>query len=202
MNLKVSGARNLKQLKQLDKLQVDFAGLIFENSGMESSDLNSQNIEDSDFDIKLVGEFLNADYDDIMEAVENFNLSIVQLNGDESPFLCEKIAGEIEVIKTIRIESDKPVDYKLADYDEPCDYYLFEPAPNLSDFSLKVFKKSKIEKPFFISGKFVTANLKEILSFSHPDFLGINLSADGGESPSINNLPKLLEFIASLRGKR
>lgn len=203
MNLKVCGVKSMKQLRQLDALNVDYAGLIFDNDGFGDTDIDTDAVHEADLDIKLVGIFSNADYEDIMAGVENFGLGAVQLNGDESPFLCEKVSGEIEVIKTFRIEnSDKLIDYKVIEYDEACDYYLFKPAPNLTNHSLKVIEKSKIEKPFFLSGSFVPSDGKDIKKFNHPDFLGIDLDGENPDAPGIQNIPKLLAFLQSLKPKR
>lgn len=193
----------MKQLRQLDALNIDYAGLVFGNNGFGETDINVNALEEADLDVKLVGIFTNAEYEDIMAGVENYGLNMVQLNGDESPFLCEKISGEIEVIKTFRIEnSDKLIDYKVIEYDEACDYYLFKPAPGLTNHSLKVIGKSKIEKPFFLSGGFVPEDGKDILNFKHPDFLGIDLDDENPDMPGIQNIPKLLAFIQSLKIKR
>ena len=51
----------------------------------------------------------------------------MQLQGNESPELCDDLSSQAEVIKVFGIdESVKDIDTLVANYDGVCDYYLFE----------------------------------------------------------------------------
>ena len=69
-------------------------------------------------------------------------------------------------------------------------------------FDWKKISESKIEKPFFLSGGFIPEDGKGIKNFKHPDFLGIDLDGENPELAGIENIPKLLAFIQSLKNKR
>ena len=90
MNIKVCGITSMKQLQQLDGLEVDFAGLNFYKNSVNYvvDRISKSELLNADLDIKKVGIFVNADFDEIMQVVEDYNLDIVQLHGDESPHLC------------------------------------------------------------------------------------------------------------------
>ena len=64
----------------------------------------AEDLKNSDFDLKKVGVFVNADYDEIMQVVEDYGLDVVQLHGDESPELCEELSEEVEVIKAFKVK--------------------------------------------------------------------------------------------------
>ena len=90
MNTKVCGITQLKQLQQLDGLDIDFAGLIFykDSPRYVGDKIAKEDLKNSDFDLKKVGVFVNAGYDEIMQVVEDYGLDVVQLHGDECPYLC------------------------------------------------------------------------------------------------------------------
>lgn len=209
MNIKVCGITSIKQLKQLDGLEVDFAGLIFYKASPRyvGEKIAKSELEDADLDIKKVGVFVNESFDEIMEIVEDYSLDIVQLHGDESPHLCEKISSEIEVIKAFRIDakSDKSIDYMIAEYDEVCDYYLFDTASkdllggSGEKFDWKKVAESKIEKPFFLSGGIAPNDAALIKKFRHPDFYGVDLNSQFEKEPGVKDMAQVLQFIHGLK---
>ena len=211
MNIKVCGVNSLKQLQQLDGLDIDFAGINFypADSRFIGDKINAADLKSADLDIKIVGVFVNAEFDEIMKQVEIYNLDLVQLHGDESPFLCEKISGEIEVIKTFRIDdkSTKSVDSLIADYDEVCDYYLFDTlsdkgfGPTITKFDWKKVVNSKIEKPFFLSGGIQVSDSQELKAFKHPDFFGIDVNALFEKEAGVKDMALVLQFKHGLKMK-
>ena len=132
MNIKVCGITQLKQIEQLDALNIDFAGLIFHKASPRyaANTLKGSDLKHSDFELKKVGVFVDAEYDEIMKVVEAYSLDIVQLHGDEQPLLCESLSDSVEVIKVFSVGSSDAaaVDELLLDYDDVCDYYLFDTA--------------------------------------------------------------------------
>jgi phosphoribosylanthranilate isomerase len=208
MNIKVSGITSMKQLQQLDGLEVDFAGLDFYKPSPRyvADKIAEEEIRDTDLDVKKVGVFVNSEYDEIMETVERFGLDLVQLNGDESPHLCEAISGEIEVIKAFRIgKTDKSIDYIIKEYDEVCDYYLFDTVSKLGfsgtgeKFDWKKIETAKIEKPFFLSGGISPDDANIIKKLKHPDFYGIDINSQFEKSPGVKDMVLVLKFMHALR---
>ena len=76
--------------------------------------------------INKVGVFVNADYDEVMKYVDEYGLYMVQLHGDESPRLCEKISEQIQTIKAFRIKTEDNINWKVRDYGNVCDLFLFD----------------------------------------------------------------------------
>lgn len=158
MNIKVCGITTMKQLQQLDGLEIDFVGLNFYKGSVRyiGDKITGKEIQNADFDIKKVGVFVNTGYDEIMRTVEEYSLDIVQLHGNEKPDLCSALSEDIEVIKVFRIDATtKNVDELLKDFDDVCDYYLFDAGGQKETlggsgvkFDWDLLVKAKIEKPF------------------------------------------------------
>jgi len=209
MNIKVCGITSMKQLQQLDGLEVDFAGLNFYKNSVNYvvDRISKSELLNADLDIKKVGIFVNADFDEIMQVVEDYSLDIVQLHGDETPHLCEQVSNEVETIKTFRIDhkSETLIDYILKDYDEVCDYYLFDtdakPAvgENLKLSNWKQIAESKIEKPFFLSGGIGPDDAKLVKKFKHPDYYGVDINGLFNKEPGVKDMALILQFIHGLK---
>jgi phosphoribosylanthranilate isomerase len=130
MNIKVCGITQFKQLQQLDALNIDYAGLIFykDSPRYMGGKITGKQIKDADFDIKKVGVFVNPTYSELLDAIDEYGLDIVQLHGNETPEMCEELSGEVEVIKAFRIAGDESIniDEMVMPYDAACDFYLFD----------------------------------------------------------------------------
>src|SRR5437667_6300055 len=109
MNIKVCGITQLKQLQQLDGMDIDFAGLIFYkgSSRYMGDKILGEQLRSADFDIKKVGVFVDASYDEVMQTLEDYELDTVQLHGNETPELCSRLSENTEVIKAFRIAGNE-----------------------------------------------------------------------------------------------
>ena len=208
MNTKVCGITQLKQLQQLDGLDIDFAGLVFYKGSPRyvGDKIAREDLKNSDFDLKKVGVFVNADYDEIMDIVEGYGLDVVQLHGDESPELCEELSEEVEVIKAFKIGDNKvSIDELVADYDEVCDYYLFDTASSDIEggtgekFDWKLISKAKIEKPFFLSGGIGVDDVAKVKSFKHPDYYAVDINSKVEKEPGVKDMALVLQFRQGLK---
>lgn len=208
MNTKVCGITQLKQLQQLDGLDIDFAGLIFykESPRYVGDKIAKEDLKNSDFDLKKVGVFVNAGYDEIMQVVEDYGLDVVQLHGDESPDLCEELSEDVEVIKAFKVKDNKTsIDEMVADYDEVCDYYLFDTASSEMEggtgkqFDWKVLSKAKIEKPFFLSGGIGVDDITKLKTFKHPDYYAVDINSKVEKEPGVKDMGLVLQFRQGLK---
>ncbi|MFT3936116.1 MAG: phosphoribosylanthranilate isomerase [Chitinophagaceae bacterium] len=208
MNLKVCGITQIKQLQQLDGMDVDFAGFIFDKKSPRYAigKLPAAQVKDLDLDIRKVGVFVNQEYDEIMKIVDDYALDIVQLHGEESPALCEELSEQIEVIKVFSIGDDKKaIDDIVAEYDDVCDYYLFDTAVNGAKggtgkkFDWKKLTKSKIEKPFFLSGGIEPGDAEKVNAVKHPDFYGVDINSKFEREPGIKDMALILQFKLGLK---
>jgi phosphoribosylanthranilate isomerase len=210
MNIKVCGITQFKQLQQLEALNIDFAGLIFykDSPRYMGNKITGKQIKDADFDIKKVGVFVDPGYSELLDAIDEYGLDIVQLHGNETPELCEELNAEVEVIKAFRIPGDKAIDIDemVADYDEVCDYYLFDTAGlkesfggTGQQFDWSILKKAKIEKPFFLSGGIGPNDAAKVKAFSHPDFFAVDVNSKFELSPGLKDMAAILKFLQAFK---
>lgn len=207
MNIKVCGITSLKQLQQLDGLNIDFAGLNFYESSPRyvGENIDAETLIQADLDVRTVGIFVDDDYETVMEKVEKYELHMVQLHGSESPELCKELSADTEVIKVFAIDDNvKDIDELVAPYDAVCDYYLFDTASEAKGGSGKKFNwdllsKAKIEKPFFISGGIATSDAVALKNFKHPDFYGVDINSKFEKSAGVKDMAAVLEFKLAIK---
>jgi phosphoribosylanthranilate isomerase len=208
MNIKVCGITQLKQVQQLEGLDIDFVGFIFDKDSPRyvEGKLDKKEIKKADYDMKKVGVFVNPSYSDILDAIEDYGLDVVQLHGEETPEFCSDLNEDVEVIKVFHIdESVKDIDALVAPYDEACDYYLFDTKSGSQkggtgkQFDWAVIEKSKIEKPFFLSGGIGIEDVKRIKAFKHPDFYGVDINSKVEKAPGEKDMSLVLQFKLGMK---
>ena len=209
MNIKVCGITQFKQLQQLEALNIDYAGLIFykDSPRYMGEKLSAKEVKQADFDLKKVGVFVNPSYSDLLEAIDEYGLDIVQLHGNETPEMCEELSGEVEVIKAFRIEdSNVNIDKIVEPYDAVCDFYLFDTARlkesfggTGQQFDWGILKKAKIEKPFFLSGGIGPEDAQKVRAFRHPDFFAIDINSKFETAPGVKDMGAILKFLQGFK---
>ena len=209
MNIKVCGITQFKQLQQLEALNVDYAGLIFykDSPRYMGDKLKGKEVKDADFDLKKVGVFVNPSYSELLDAIDDYGLDIVQLHGNETPEMCEDLSADVEVIKAFRIEdSNANIDKMVEPYDAVCDYYLFDTAGlkesfggTGKQFDWSILNKVKIEKPFFLSGGIGPDDAAKVKAFKHPDFFAIDVNSKFETEPGVKDMGLLLKFMQAFK---
>ena len=208
MNIKVCGITQVKQLQQLEGINIDFVGFVFDpNSPRYVGDkLDKKQVKGADYDLKKVGVFVNPSYTDLLDAIEEYGLDAVQLHGEESPEMCEDLSDSVEVIKVFQIdETVTSIDELVAPYDMACDYYLFDTKTSTSkggtgkQFDWDVIAKAKIEKPFFLSGGISIDDIAKIKAFKHPDFFGIDVNSKFETEPGVKDMAKVLQLKVAFK---
>jgi phosphoribosylanthranilate isomerase len=208
MNIKVCGITEMKQLQQLDGLEIDFAGLIFYKDSPRyiGDKISKKELKKADLDTKKVGVFVNPTMIEVLDAIDEYGLDVVQLHGNESPGMCDDLSSEVEVIKVFSIKDNKEdIDKMVADYDAVCDYYLFDKATDYSiggtgqQFDWSILTKAKIEKPFFLSGGIAVEDAAKIKAFKHPDFFGVDINSRFEKSPGVKDMGMVLQFRQAMK---
>lgn len=211
MNIKVCGITSLKQLKQLDGLNIDYAGLIFYKGSARyvGDKIPKQELKAADLDIKKVGVFVNPEMIDVLDAIDDYGLDAVQLHGNESPEMCEDLSSEVEVIKAFHIAGgNENIDELVQPYDDVCDFYLFdtagkngEPGGTGQQFDWSLLNKNRIEKPFFLGGGIGVEDAAKIKAFRHSDFYGVDINSKFEKEPGVKDMALVLQFLQALKKK-
>lgn len=208
--LKVCGLTQQAQVMALDELGVIFAGFIFYAPSpryykryMDTSVLKKIRGKN----INKVGVFVNASVEEVLRAVDEAGLSMVQLHGDESPKTCEKIAEYVSVIKAFRLRDDDQVMWKLKDYQPVADMFLFDTASaeyggSGKKFNWKVLAGLQIGKPFFLSGGIGPEDAPFIQQFAADpvakDLFALDINSRFETAPGVKNIALIESFIQSL----
>ena len=164
MRLKVCGMRELENISALSELDPNYIGFIF---WPESSRFVDKKTPPLDKKIIKTGIFVDATFDYILAKIKDHQLDAVQLHGQESCSYCNVIKDYgLKVIKSFSIKNT--FDFNtLEDYENSCDYYLFDtkgklPGGNGFNFDWKILNEYPSQKPFFLSGGIGVDNLNEI----------------------------------------
>ncbi len=208
MNIKVCGITEMKQLNQLEGLDIDFAGLIFYKDSPRyiGNKISGKDLKNADLDLKKVGVFVNPEMIEVLDAIDEYGLDAVQLHGEEAPEMCEDLGAEVEVIKAFRVTDGANIDKMVAPYDAVCDYYLFDTGGlkesfggTGQQFDWTILSKAKIEKPFFLSGGIGIEDAVKVKAFKHPDFFGVDINSKFEKSPGVKDMGMVLQFKQALK---
>jgi phosphoribosylanthranilate isomerase len=212
--MKICGMREPDNIQQVSLIQPDYLGLIFYEG---SPRFVSKSIGKTRKEIKKVGVFVNASEDDILEKVEKFDLSAVQLHGGESADFCSRLKktfseAEIlpQIIKVFSIKEEFDFEV-LKSYENHVDLFLFdtkgqEYGGNGIAFNWEVLKNYPSTTPFFLSGGIGPEEVPGIRElYEHflkkgkqKIFYGVDVNSKFETAPGLKNADKLRNFKEEL----
>lgn len=207
MKIKVCGNTDVQQVHELAEAGADYAGFIFYEFSPRyilKQDISREIKKITG--IGKVGVFVNAEEEEIMKQVDDFGLNLVQLHGDETASFCNRISERIKVIKAFRIaDIDKNIDWLVKDYEESCDYYLFDKGSagiyggTGQKFNWDILSPEKINKPFFLSGGITINDVAALREFTHPCWYGVDVNSRFETAPGIKDMALVKEFMKQLK---
>jgi phosphoribosylanthranilate isomerase len=207
--IKVCGMTDLAQLHELGDMGVQFAGMIFYHKSPRfiMRHLKGHEIKKEKLKVFKIGVFVNASYDEVMNHVDNFGLDMVQLHGDETPKYCERLANYISVIKAFRLTENDHIEWKIRDYFDVTDMYLFDTegagyGGTGKKFNWNKLKGLNIDKPFLLSGGIEPGDEQAIKDFfADPvskDLFSLDINSKFESSPGVKSMDKVREFVKNL----
>lgn len=209
MKLKVCGITQLQQLKELDEVGVDYAGIIFfeRSERFALNKLMSKDVQKLKLSLKKVGVFVNASEEQIMSQIELYGLDLIQLHGDETPATCKHLSNFVQVIKVFRINqrNEQNIDWMIKPYEEFCDYYLFDTnrkgayGGTGEKFNWEILHHNKINKPFFLSGGIGLEDVEKVNEFTHPFFYCIDVNSRIEIVPGEKDMAKVKAFKSLMK---
>ncbi len=200
MIIKVCGLKYAENLLDVSQLKVDMVGFNFYPSSARYVDQPLPKINQH---IQKVGVFVNASSLFIREKVEQYQLDMIQLHGDESLDFCREISSTLKpVIKVFRV--DKDFDYGLIDDYAFCKYLLFDTATkdyggSGHKFDWSALLQQKMETPFLLAGGIGLEDAAILKSFSHPSFVGVDINSKFELSPGLKDIIMIADFIRQMR---
>jgi len=123
---------------------------------------------------EIVGVFVNPTLGEVTQAVENEQLSMVQLNGEEGASFCAEVARRcgVKVIKAIHVAS--AADIHGAEAYRWVDYHLFDrragnlPGGTGESFDWDLLRGHRSEVPAILAGGLRPDNVAEAVKIVHP----------------------------------
>lgn len=197
------------QVEALEKMGVAFAGFIFYQKSPRYvlRHMNTQQIKGLK-NINRVGVFVNANADEVIGMVDECRLHMVQLHGDETPRYCEKIADYISVVKAFRIGESDNIAYKIREYMDVCDMFLFDTAGvgyggTGKKFDWNLLKDVQVGKPYFLSGGIEPGDAGAIKQFSDTtagkSLFALDINSKFESAPGVKDLVKIETFLNAVK---
>ena len=209
MLIKVCGITSVEQLKDLQLIGVDYAGLIFYPPSpryvgkhkMQASETKEQQIS-----IRKIGVFVNEQECDLLKLVDDWGLEMVQLHGEETPEFCERISKQVKVIKAFRVGAVDDIELMASPYRDVVDYFLFDTMGEKyggtgKQFDWKLVSNTVLEKPYFLSGGIGADLDQELNDFAstQKDLYAVDVNSKFEVSPGIKNMGLIRKFVDSLK---
>jgi phosphoribosylanthranilate isomerase len=152
--------------------------------------------------VELVGVFVNAALDEIVQAAEAIGLTHVQLHGDEGPAFCSAVGQRTgaRVIKAVRIGSG--ADIRAAERFHT-DFHLLDSAVRglrggsgqTWDWRLAAQRRSHV--PAILAGGLTADNVAEGIATVRP--WAVDVTSGTEAAPGIKDPAKVEAFIAAAR---
>lgn len=215
MKVKVCGLNDPANIEELAQLPIDFMGFIF----YKKSPRNALN---GNFEkwmsknghvlgkIKRVGVFVNAEIEEILNKVHDFELDYVQLHGNESPEYCREIQSfwaastlrSARFIKAFAVDADFDFAQTRA-YEGICSLFLFDtktPQHGGSGvrFDWQLLEKYKGHTPFLLSGGIEEGDAEVIRGLDFPQLYGVDVNSRFEIKPGVKDIEKVKRFLEAL----
>ena len=201
VKLKICGMKETENITEISALQPDYLGFIFWEKSKRNMTLDA--IPELPETIKKVGVFVDASIQEIAAKINQYQLDVIQLHGNESVIFCRNVKKlGVEVIKVFSMNSN--FNFSLVkEYVLAVDYFLFDtkgklPGGNGITFDWNVLENYHFNVPYFLSGGIGTTEidgLKEFLkSPAAKKCYAIDVNSRFEKKPGTKNKIKLQKF--------
>ncbi len=209
MRIKVCGITGAAQATAISEAGADFGGFIFypPSARYVYRTMPSEEIKKLR-SINKVGVFVNAPVEEVLRTVDDCGLYLVQLHGNESPRYCEKISQYITVVKAFRINAGDNIPWKIKDYYDVADMFMFDTegagyGGTGKKFDWQLLKDVIVGKPFFLSGGIAPDDVENIKAFMQlpaaKDLFALDINSKFETEPGIKDIEKVRAFISSMK---
>ena len=209
MRIKVCGLTDVNQVRQLNDLGIEFAGFNFypRSPRYVYKNMPATAIKTIRSKINKVGIFVNENPEELLRTVDECGLYLVQLHGDESPRYCERISNYVGVIKVFRLSENDNIEWKIKDYYDAADMFMFDTESSSyggagKKFNWKILKDQQINKPFFLAGGISANDVEELKLFEKEkvakDLFAIDINSQFEMMPGVKNIDLIKAFRKKL----
>ena len=201
IKLKICGMKYPENITEIAALKPDYLGFIFWEKSSRLMDVGL--IPELPETTKKVGVFVDASATEIRSKIEQYQLDIVQLHGNESVSFCTEIKLlNVDIIKVFSVGTN--FDFSVLEKFLPMvDYFLFDtkgklPGGNGVTFDWNVLENYPFKKPFFLSGGIGINELEAIKAFQKTKVvekcIAIDVNSQFETKPGLKNKIELEKF--------
>ena len=205
--LKVCGMKDPENYLSLLKLAPDYIGLIFYAKSPRYVGNVAPKVLPVQKGIKRVGVFVNERTEIILDQVHMYDLSVVQLHGNETPSQCKELrAAGCTVWKAIGI--DESISWEaLGSYLNAIDAFLFDTkSPQHGgtgrSFDWKTLTDYPYSTPYFLGGGLRPDNIMEAANIADSRLIGLDLNSGFERSPGLKSITLLKETFEQIRNEQ
>lgn len=197
--VKICGLKRPEDIEIINKYAPDYIGFVFAESKRQIDFNTAKNLKELlKVDIPVVGVFVNAPTEEILNLYENDIIDMAQLHGSENEDYIRQLkkqAPDLKLIKAIEIKDGSALKkYESLDVD----YLLLDSGKGSGKtFNWDLINKS-IDKDFFLAGGLNSENISLAIEQFNP--YAIDLSS-GVETDGFKDEIKIKEVMELKNGK-
>ncbi len=217
MKVKVCGTRDQANILELLQLPIDFIGFIFypKSPRFVGNRIpeNWINQHARDFkNVRKAGVFVNAEMEQILNAVHDYELDVVQLHGEESVEYCRELHQywEITSMRSAKLakafQVDESFDFaQTAPYEKFCQFFVFDakgPAQggNGMHFNWEVLSNYLGFTPYLLSGGIGPEDAGRIRQLNFKQMMGVDINSRFELKPGIKDVARVKKFLEEVNG--
>lgn len=206
MKIKICGVTTVEEIIFLNKLEIDYIGLVFCESKRKVTIEEGKVLRRKVKDKIVVGVFKNNEIAFIKEVFEKVKVDIIQLHGSEDLNYIEKLIEELKIdknyiLKAISIESTESLE-KVREYGR-FNILLDGKVPGAGKaFDYRILRN--IKRKYFLAGGISKETIRDIPK--DKNVIGIDLSSgaeeikDGKRVKSEDKIKEILREVKSYEG--
>lgn len=216
MKVKVCGMRSPENINALLELPIDFIGFIFHPKsarfvGKKKLDKWIAANSEAFGEVKKVGVFVNAEVEEILNAVHDYQLDYVQLHGNESAEYCRELSilWQVSSVRKARMikafSIDEEFDFSVTEAYAPyCSYFLFDtkgalPGGNGERFDWSLLDAYQGVTPFLLSGGIGPESARSVRSLDFPQLSGVDINSRFETAPAEKDIESIRAFIQEVK---
>ena len=217
MKVKVCGLREPENITAVSALAADYLGFVFHPgsprfAGQPSLAEWIGQHEEIGRKQQLVGVFVNAEVDYILNAVHDYRLDWVQLHGDESPGYCHELKllwsvntlRKASIAKAFAITPDFDFNRTNA-YVGSCGLFVFDTGGQKDaggtgkKWDWKKLNEYTGPVPFLLSGGIGPEDAEAIAAVDHPQLKGVDVNSRFETEPGLKDVQQVELFLRKVK---
>lgn len=202
--IKICGLTRPDNALECALLEPDAIGLVFYEKSPRNVSINQAKDICSSLpgSVSKIGVFVDKTYEQIIKIVELTGLTGVQLHGNESPALVDKLIKKNLIVIKALFAAREPFLEQAKEFNN-ASYLLIEygkgilPGGNAESWDYELSLKLKTTCPVILAGGLDSGNVVQAIRSVQP--AGVDISSNVEKKPGVKDLKKVKSFIQAAR---